>query len=72
MTRDIDGIRSWLQRFQDGYTARDLSAVDEFMKLLDTDEGIELIGIGASKRAAHEWFEGPTRIREIIPGDWQC
>lgn len=30
-----------------------------------------MIGIGASKRAETEWFEGLERVRHIIEGDWK-
>ena len=63
-------VRSVLQKFQDGYTARDIAKLDEFMKLFIQDDNIEMIGVGASKRSANEWFEGPARIREIVESDW--
>jgi hypothetical protein len=63
-------VRSTLQRFQDGYTARDTAILDEFMQLFVQDDTIEMIGVGASQRAANEWFEGLSRIREIIESDW--
>lgn len=63
-------VRSVLQKFQDGYTARDVARLDDFMQLFVQDESIEMIGIGASQRAANEWFEGLGRIREIVEGDW--
>ena len=64
-------VRSALRTFQDGYTARDVAKLDDFRQLFVQDDGIEMIGIGASKRAANEWFEGPERIREIIENDWK-
>lgn len=64
-------VRSILQKFQDGYTARNVARLDEFMQLFVQDESIEMIGVGASKRAANEWFEGLARIREIVAGDWE-
>lgn len=64
-------VRATLQKFQDGYTARDVARLDEFMQLFARDEGIEMIGVGASKRAVNEWFEGLARIREIVEGDWE-
>jgi hypothetical protein len=67
----VDGVRSVVAAFQDGYTARDLDAVDAFMTLFDADANIELIGIGASQRGGTEWFEGHEAIREIIVSDWQ-
>lgn len=68
---DLTCVRSALQKFQDGYTARDTGKLDEFMQLFVQDESIEMIGIGASKRAENEWFEGPERVREIVEGDWK-
>ena len=67
---DQVNVRSTLQKFQDGYTARDVTKLDEFMQLFVQDESIEMIGVGASKRAADEWFEELARIREIVDGDW--
>jgi hypothetical protein len=63
-------VRSAFQKFQDGYTARDVARLDEFMKLFVQDDSIEMIGVGASKRSANEWFEGSARIREIVESDW--
>jgi len=40
------------------------------MQLFVQDESIEMIGVGASKHAANEWFEGLARIREIVEGNW--
>jgi hypothetical protein len=68
---EILGVRAVLQKFQDAYTARDLSKLDEFMQLFVQDDSIEMIGIGAVKRAAAEWFEGVERVREIIESDWE-
>jgi hypothetical protein len=69
--RDLAAVRAVLQAFQDGYTARDLAGLDDFMRLFVQDDSIEMIGIGASKRAATEWFEGRDRIREIVKNDWE-
>jgi hypothetical protein len=70
-TKDIDQVRDLLHQFQEGYRTRDVSALDEFMGLFDQDEGIELIGVGASERGGNEWFEGAQAIREIIQSDWE-
>jgi hypothetical protein len=63
-------VRQVLQRFQDGYTARDLAKLDEFMALFHRSDDIELIGIGASVRGGNEWFQGIDAIREIVESDW--
>jgi hypothetical protein len=70
MEHSIEAVRAVLQRFQEGYVARDVSKLDEFMTLFAPDEDIELIGIGAAQRAATEWFIGPVAIRDIAEGDW--
>jgi len=71
-TNTQDEIRSTLQKFQDGYTAREVGRLDDFMQLFAPNDEIEMIGIGAAKRAATEWFEGQSRIREIVGNDWLC
>ena len=38
-------VRSALQKFQDGYTARDVTKLDEFVQLFVQDNSIEMIGI---------------------------
>lgn len=62
-------IRQVLQRFQDGYTLRDIEQLDEFMELFVPGSDAELIGIGASARNQNEWFQGTERIRKIIVSD---
>jgi hypothetical protein len=63
-------IREVLGKFQDGYTARDVSQLDKFMELFQQSDEIEMIGVGASKRGGNEWFQGFEQIREIIESDW--
>jgi hypothetical protein len=70
MERSTEEVRAVLQQFQAGYVARDVTKLDEFMPLFASDDDIELIGIGAAKRAATEWFVGPAAIRDIVEGDW--
>ena len=65
-----DQVRQVLQRFQDGYTARDVSKLDAFMALIVRGDEAEMIGIGASSRGGAEWFQGADQIREIIESDW--
>jgi len=71
MNNQITDVHQLLQRFQDGYTARDITKLDEFMELFLPSDEIELIGIGAVARNQHEWFQGIERIREIVESDWQ-
>ena len=70
MSHSIEDVRAVLQQFQGGYTARAVTQLDEFMRLFAPDEDIELIGVGAAKRAANEWFVGQAAIRDIVEGDW--
>lgn len=67
---ETEQVRSILQKFQDGYTRRDKSQLDEFMELFAPSDEIELIGVGASERGGNEWFIGQAAIRDIIEGDW--
>lgn len=68
---NLSAVRSTLQKLQDGYAARQVGTLDEFMSLFAQSEDVEMIGIGASRRGANEWFEGLDRIREIVESDWR-
>ena len=50
----IAEVRETLQSFQDGYITRDLSRLDEFMRLFEQGPETELIGIGAFVRGGNE------------------
>lgn len=63
-------VRKVLRRFQEGYTARDLSRLDQFMEVLVQEDTSEFLGIGAVERGGFEWLEGPEAIREIVESDW--
>ncbi|MCP4425931.1 MAG: nuclear transport factor 2 family protein [Chloroflexi bacterium] len=66
----IEAVRTILQKFQDGYKERNLEELDQFLALFISNDDVELIGIGASERGGHEWFEGIEKVREIIQSDW--
>jgi hypothetical protein len=66
----IAQVRQALAKFQAGYTARDVSNLDDFMLLFVQGEETELIGIGAVARGGNEWFQGLAAIREIVESDW--
>ena len=61
-----DEILSVLGRFQDGYTERDLSKLDEVMELFAPSDEPEMIGIGVTER-----FQGRDQIREMLESDWK-
>ena len=71
MSNPSDAVRQVLQQFQDGYTARDVTKLGEFMNLFAPTDDIELIGIGAAKWGGNEWFQGRAAIHEIIESGWQ-
>ncbi|MBK8417548.1 hypothetical protein [Candidatus Villigracilis saccharophilus] len=64
-----DEIRSLLQKFQDGYTQRDLSQVDSFMELFTADA--EVIGTNGIKPNMDEWYMNRISARELVAGDWE-
>jgi hypothetical protein len=64
-----DEIRSLLRKFQDGYTRRDLTQVDTFMKLF-TDEA-EVIGTNGVVPGVDEWYRDRLSARELVAGDWE-
>ena len=64
-----DEIRSLLQKFQDGYTKRDLTQVDSFMELFTIDA--EVIGTNGIKPGVDEWYMDRASARELVAGDWE-
>ena len=64
-----DEIRSLLQRFQEGYTSRDVSQVDSFMQLFTA--AAEVIGTNGIKPGEGEWYMDRGSARELVEGDWQ-
>jgi len=68
---DSNDVRATLQKFQDGYTSRDVARLDEFMQLFVQSESFEMIGVGASKRGAREWHEGYNQVRKFVENDWK-
>ncbi len=64
-------VRALLQKFQAGYTARDLSQLDAFMDLFGPDEALEVIGTGGVTPGSDEWCRGRAAVRALVEGDWQ-
>jgi uncharacterized damage-inducible protein DinB len=65
-----DQVRLVLQQFQDGYTRRDVTTVDEFMQLFADDE-LEVIGTNGVKPGVDEWYLDKTGARGLVKGDWE-
>ncbi len=62
-------IRSLLERFQAGYTARDVAVVEPFMELFTPDA--EVIGTNGTAPGNGEWFLGREAARALVQGDWE-
>jgi hypothetical protein len=62
-------IRAVLQRFQDGYTQRDVSRTDEFMTLFADDA--EVIGTNGMWPGEGEWYVDKAGARGLVQGDWE-
>jgi hypothetical protein len=62
-------IRLLLERFQEGYTRRDVSQTDAFMELLTADA--EVIGTNGVRPASGEWYMDRASARELVEGDWE-
>lgn len=67
----VKAVRETLQRFQDGYSARDTGRLEAFMELFVQGDESELIGVGAAERGGSEWFQGAQQVREIVESDWK-
>lgn len=64
-----DEIRSLMQKFQDGYTKRDITQVDAFMELFTEDA--EVIGTNGLKPREGEWYMDRDSARALVEGDWK-
>jgi len=69
MLNDQEQIRTLLHVFQDGYTRRDLSILDNFLELFTGD--IECIGTNGVKPGVDEWYLTRDTARELVNGDWE-
>ncbi len=66
---DMDEIQELLQKFQEGYTRRDMNAVDAFMQLFTPD--CEVIGTNGLRPGVDEWYVDRASARELVAGDWE-
>ena len=67
----IDEVRAVLQQFQDGYTKRELDALDAFMELFAEGDGVELIGTAGLEVGSDEWCLSRLALRKLVENDWQ-
>jgi hypothetical protein len=71
VSADIDQVRNVLQQFQDGYTRRDVTHLDEFMRLFSDEAGLEVIGTNGALPGVDEWYLDKEDARELVKGDWE-
>jgi len=71
LNEEITQIHALLERFQLGYTHRDVSRIDEFMQMFNQDDSLEIIGTSASGNDRSEWCVGPEMARELFLSDWE-
>jgi len=67
---EIDQVRALFQRFQDGYTKRDVTELDAFMALFVAGDEIEVIGTNTVAPGQGEWCRGQEATRKLIKDDW--
>lgn len=70
-SESLAAVRSVLEKFQDGYTARDPKQIDSFMQLFIPDDELEIIGTGANLIGEDEWCIGPMAALDLIESDWE-
>lgn len=68
---DAADVRSALESFQDGYTRRDVTALDRFMELFVTDDAPELVGTEAVEPGDLDWGVDHSGVRAVIEWDWR-
>ena len=68
---EVNQVRALLQKFQDGYFARDPENLDEFMQLFVQSDDLEIIGTNAVGVSENEWCRGVEEARELVESDWQ-
>lgn len=63
LQNQIEEVREVFTEFQTGYTNRDTTVIDQFLKIFTED--IVYMGV-----AAHEFFKGKERVRKLTVWDW--
>lgn len=66
----LQEILSLLKLFQDCYTRRDVSELDNFMDLFLPNA--EVIGTNGIKPGVNEWYLNHDGIRNLIKEDWEA
>jgi hypothetical protein len=66
----FEDVRSVLEKFQEGYSRRNLEELDSFMELFAPEADIELIGTGGIDPGEDEWCLNRMSIRQLVEDDW--
>lgn len=64
---DIEDVRQVLRKFQEGYTNRNVDALDDYLKELFIDSD-KMITVGTNRS---EWCFGLKGLRGILESDWK-
>lgn len=60
-------VKNVLKKFQEGYSKRDVSTIDEFVnELFIKDKNVFAVGTGDD-----EWFFGRDEVKELFESDWK-
>ena len=62
-------IRTLLEKFQEGYTRRNISQLADFMQLFTPD--VEVIGTNGVKPGVDEWYMERDSAADLVKGDWE-
>jgi len=68
---DNEEVRVLLQRFQDGYSQRDLATLESFLELFVNTDDLEVIGTNAVEPGRGEWCRGRAAVRQLVKSDWE-
>lgn len=68
---DIQAVRETLQKFQDGYSRRDVSLIQDFRDLFVPEDDLEVIGTGAIEPGDDEWCLGVDAACDLVQNDWE-
>jgi len=69
--QDIQAVRAVLQKFQEGYDRRDVSALGDFRSLFVNAPAVEVIGTGGIAAGDDEWCIGPDAALRMVENDWK-
>ena len=69
MEKDIQEIREVLANFQEGYDARDIDQLEEFMQVFVAEGRFEVIGMDVYIKGVSKWRLTTVQVRD--EGQWR-